>query len=257
MKSYTILSVTPANVADAGIYCIKDKKSDGAKAKAEWFGKQCNDGLRLKIIVDKNGKQAGFIEYVPSEDAWRPVAAENYFFIHCIALFVKEARHKALGTSLLQACEQDATMNKKSGVCALTSAGAWMASKTLFERNGYAQVDALDRFELMAKRFNDKSPTPRLVNWKKQQSKYKGWNLVYANQCPWHKKSVETLKQVAADYSVNLNVWELATPKEAQKAPSGFGVYSLIRDGRLLEDHYLSATRFESILKEELKDSIV
>jgi GNAT superfamily N-acetyltransferase len=255
MKSYTILSVTPDNIVDAGIYCIKDKKSDGAKAKADWFRKRCNDGLRLNIIVDKNGKQVGFIEYGPAENAWRPIAAENHFFIHCIALFVKEARHKALGTSLLQACEQDAKRNKRSGVCALTSAGPWMANRTLFERNGYAQVDELDRFELMAKKLNDKSPTPKLVNWKKQQLKYKGWNLVYASQCPWHQKSVEALKRVAARHNIDLNVWELTTPKEAQKAPSGFGVYSLIHDGRLLEDHYLSATRFESILKEELKDS--
>jgi len=256
MKPYTILSVTPDNVVDAGIYCIKDKKSDGAKAKAEWFRKQCKDGLRLKIIVDQDGKQVGFIEYAPSENAWRPISAENYFFIHCIALFVKEVRHKTLGTSLLQACEQDAKMNKRYGVCALTSAGAWMANKTLFERNGYAQVEELDRFKLMAKKFDYKSPSPRLVNWKKQQSKYKGWNLVYANQCPWHKKSVEAVKQVAEKYGVDLNVWVLAIPEEAQKAPSGFGVYSLIRDGRLLEDHYLSATRFESILKKELKDSV-
>ncbi|HTY63842.1 MAG TPA: hypothetical protein VMG30_16460, partial [Acidobacteriota bacterium] len=63
-------------------------------------------------------------------------------------------------------------------------------------------------------------------------------------------------KQVAGKYGVDLNVWVLAIPEEAQKAPSGFGVYSLIRDGRLLEDHYLSATRFESILKKELKDSV-
>jgi hypothetical protein len=254
VKSLTIISVTPDNVADAGIYCIKDKKADGAKAKVEWLKKTCNDGLRLKIAIDTNGKQVACIEYTPSEIAWRPIAAEKYFFIHCIVLFGKAARHKTVGTSLLQACEQDATKNRKSGVCVMTSDGAWMANKTLFERNGYIQVDKLGRFELMAKKFNDKSPTPKLVNWQQQQSKYKGWNLVYANQCPWHRKSVEALQQVATKCGVALNVQELATPNEAQQAPSGFGVFSLIRNGRLLEDHYLSATRFESIVREELTD---
>ena len=256
MKSYKIIAVASSNISEMGVFCVKDKKADGAIAKADFLIKPCNSDLRLQIAVDQSGKQLGFIEYTPSEKAWRPVAAENYLFIHCIALFVKEARHQGVGTALLHSCEQDARMNKKSGVCVMTSAGPWMADEALFERNGYTQVDALGRFQLMAKRFCDKGPIPKLVNWQKQLSKYKGWNLVYANQCPWHKKSIEALQRVAERHDVDLKVLELGTHKDAQKAPSGFGVYSLIRDGRLLEDHYLSATRFENILKKELQASL-
>jgi hypothetical protein len=35
--------------------------------------------------------------------------------------------------------------------------------------------------------------------------------------------------------------------------PSGFGVFALVKDGKLLEDHYLSKRRFETIIKKELK----
>jgi len=253
MNKSNIISVTPDNVAETGIYCIKNKNAPGYQAKVEWFKNKCNEGLQIKIASDSNNKQLGFIEYIPSEFAWRPVHAENYLFIHCIVLFVMEARNSSIGSSLLVVCEQDAKKDKKYGVCVITSKGPWIADKTLFEKNGYFKVDELDRFELMVKKFDYNNPTPKLIDWKKQQIKYKGWNLVYADQCPWHEKSVNDLKKAAKECGINLKVKKLNNPDEAKKAPSGFGVYSLIRDGRLIEDHYLSKTRFENILKKELK----
>ncbi len=257
MNRLDIVDINPENVFDYGIYCIKNKTSAGYQAKVNWCGLKCNDGLRIKIVVDSKQKQIGFIEYLPSEQAWRPVRAKNYFFIHCIAIFSKGARKKNVGSSLLQACENDAREHNKSGVCVMTSEGAWMANKSLFERNGYIKVDERGRFELLCKKFDEKNPTPVLINWETEQKKYKGWNLVYADQCPWHEKSVTDLKQKATELGIKLKVKKLLTPEEARKAPSGFGVFSLVRDGRLLEDHYLSKTRFGNIVREELENGAV
>ena len=55
------------------------------------------------------------------------------------------------------------------------------------------------------------------------------------------------------DYGMDLKVTKLETAQEAKNAPSGFGVFNLLHDGKLLEDHYLSATRFKNILKIKLK----
>jgi hypothetical protein len=249
-----IIDVTTDNVSEAGIYCIKDKKSPGFKKKVEWFKNELNRGLRIKIATNENGKQVGFLEYIPSELAWRPIKAENYFFIQCIALFVKEAKRKRIGTSLLQTCEEEAKQNNKSGVCVVCSDGAWMANRTIFEKNDYSMVDQLGRFELMYKKFSPASQNPKFNDWTTKQLKYEGWNLIYSDQCPWHEKSITDLKQSALDNGINLKVKKLITPKEAQNAPSGFGTFSLIKDGKLIEDHYLSKTRFENILKQELKN---
>lgn len=135
----------------------------------------------------------------------------------------------------------------------MTSDGPWIANKTLFEKNGFVIADQLGRFELMYKRLNDKSPIPLLNDWTKQQEKFKGWNLIYSDQCPWHEKSITDIKQSAIENGIKLNVTKLTTPKDAQKAPSGFGTYTLIKDGRLLADHCISRTRFENILKQETK----
>ena len=77
--------------------------------------------------------------------------------------------------------------------------------------------------------------------------------MVYADQCPWHEKSAFDLLNTAMGFGIDLNVTKIKMAEEAQQAPSGFGVFSLLYNGRLIEDHYLSATRFKNILKKELK----
>lgn len=245
-----IIDVTTENVSEVGIYCIKNKKAPGYQAKVEWFKSQINSGLIIKIVTDNQKKQLGFIEYISSELAWRPIKADNYLFIHCIALFVKEAKHKGIGATLINLCEEDAIRNNKDGICVMSSDGTWMADKSLFEKNGFSIGNRLDRFELMYKKINENGKIPQFYDWTKQLTQYKGWNLVYSDQCPWHDKSVRDLAQSAIDNGIKLNVKKLTIPKEAQNAPSGFGSYALIKDGRLLADHYTSRTRFENIIKE-------
>ncbi|MBM2816874.1 MAG: hypothetical protein HW421_3636 [Ignavibacteria bacterium] len=251
-ENINYVEVTPENISEYGCYCIKDKNAAGAKAKTEWFKSKFNNGIKIIIACDSDKRQLGFIEYIPSEQAWRPVSAENYLFIHCIAIFVKGAKRKELGSALLKLCEEDAKANTKSGICTIASSGAWMADKSLFEKNGYEQCDELDKFELMVKKFNSDSAHPKLINWKENQKQYQGWNLVYSDQCPWHTKSVNDLKAAALDFGIDLKITGFENPADAQNSPSGFGTYSLIRDGRLLEAHYISKTRFLNILKKEI-----
>ncbi len=245
-----LLDVTAVNVTQVGVYCIKDKKAPGYLDKVRWFQNRLNKGLKLKLAIDETGKQIGFIEYIPSELAWRPIKAKNYLFIQCIAIFGKETRDKGYASQLIKACEHDAIEQLKSGVCTMTSDGPWVATKSLFEKNNYAIVDRLDRFELLSKSFKESTVHPRLNDWTKQQPKYEGWHLIYADQCPWHAKAVAEIQHLALTKEIPLQVTKLSTPSQAQNAPSGFGTFSLIKDGTLLADHYISKTRFENILRQ-------
>lgn len=252
-EQITITTVTPENISETGIFCIKDKNSNGYKQKAEWFKLKINSGLQIKIATDEQKKQLGFIEFIPSELAWRPLKAKNYLFVQCIGLFAKDARNKNIGSALLQECEKEAIKNNYSGVCAITSDGPWMANKTLFEKNNYEIAGKLGRFELMFKAFNSRESKPALIDWTNKLKNYKGWHLIYSDQCPWHEKSVADLKASALKNGIDLKVKKLTCPEEAQNAPSGFGSFSLLKDGKLLGDHYLSKTRFENIVKQETK----
>ncbi|WP_298895587.1 GNAT family N-acetyltransferase [uncultured Psychroserpens sp.] len=247
-----LVEVTPENALKETFFCIKDTKRMGFKDKLKWFEKRYNEGLRIKILKNSEDKMIGFIEYVPAKYAWRPIDADNYMFIHCTYIYSKKERNKGYGSMLIEDAENEAKLKGFDGLCVMTSKGGWLANASLFENNGFKQIETKDRFELLSKSWNNHSKTPKFCDWTSQQKKYKGWHIVYADQCPWNEKSVAAILNVAMDYDIDIKVSKISTVKEAKRAPSGFGVFNLLRDGKLLEDHYISATRFRNILKKEL-----
>lgn len=247
-----IISVTADNVDEVGIFCIKNRKAQGYKEKLNWFTTELKNGLQIKIATDNDGKQLGFIEYIPAENAWRPVNADNYYFIQCIVVFAKDMRGKNIASELIQLCEEEAREENKRGVCVMSSKGPWIANRSVFEKNGFAEVDRKDRFELLAKKFDHNAPDPELMDWTSKQKEYQGWNLVYAHQCPWHDKSVTDLQGAANELGIDLKVSKFTRPWDAQNGPSGYGTFGLLKDGKLLEDHYLSKTRFKTIVRNQL-----
>ncbi|MDG1730364.1 MAG: GNAT family N-acetyltransferase [Algibacter sp.] len=253
MSATKIINVTPDNAEEETFFCIKDIKKPGFKSKQQWFEKRYKEGLKLKILKNESNKMIGFIEYIPACDAWRPVDANNFMFIHCMAVYSKKDRNKGYGKLLINEAEKDAKAKKMAGVCTMTSQGSWIADKRIFKQNGFNEIDKRGRFELFSKKWDAKAPNPKLFDWTAQQNKYQGWHIVYADQCPWHEKSVSNLLNVAMNFDIDLKITQINTAKEAKNAPSGFGVFSLLHDGKLLEDHYLSATRFKNILKKELE----
>jgi len=247
-----LVEITPKNAEKETFFCIKDTKRQGFKDKVKWFEKRQKEGLRIKILKSDEDRMIGFIEYVPAKYAWRPIDADNYMFIHCTYIYSKNDRNKGYGLMLIEDAEKAAKESGMDGVCVMTSKGGWLANKSIFEKNGYVQIEVKDRYELLSKTWNDQAVKPKFHDWTSQQKKYKGWHLIYADQCPWNESSVAALINVAMDYEIDLNVSKIDSVSKAKKAPSGFGVFNLLYDGKLLEDHYLSATRFRNILKNEL-----
>lgn len=252
MNDIRFVTVTPQNVDEKGLFCIKDKDSEGFRRKAAWFKSEFNKGIRIIIAEDSAGKQLGFIEYLPSEAAWRPVNAQNYLFIQCIMIYGKDVKNNSVGSQLIRKCEEDANACNKDGICAMSSKGTWIAGKSIFEKNGFELADKRDRFELMYKPFGGGAVRPHFIECPAAGDKYTGWHLLYTDQCPWHEKAVDAISQTAGEHGIELSVIELKTPEDARNTPSGYGTFALIKDGKLLEDHYISKTRFENIIKKHL-----
>jgi len=250
---YKLLEISADNIDEYGIYCLKNKKLPGYSKKIDWFKENINNGLKIIIAIDKEENQIGYIEYMPSEIAYRPLKAKNFYFIQCMVIFKKINTNQGLGSALIKACEEDAIRNNKYGVCTFSSDGSWMANKHIFIKNNYSIIDKKGRFELLGKYFNSNTTeVPTFIDWERNLTKYKGWNLVYSNQCPMHHKSVTDLELTAEKEGINLNIIILNSPNEVQNSPSGFGTFGLIKDGVLLADHYISKTRFENIIKKVL-----
>lgn len=245
-----IIEVTPKNINEFGIACVKNQKHVGFPIKHKWFIKRYKEGLRIQLL--HNGKAAcGMIEYIPAEYAWRPVEAPGCMFIHCIWVYPKKNQGQGNGSALVQACIKDAERAKMKGVVTVASDGSWLAEKRLFANNGFELIDSRERFDLMYYPIKGKAK-PKFLDWEPSQKKYKGLNLVYAAQCPYFSKVAEELAETAKAYGFELKLIELKSAKQAQSAPSGYGTFSLIYNGRLLEDHYISKSRFRNILTKEI-----
>ncbi|MBD3165136.1 GNAT family N-acetyltransferase [bacterium] len=247
-----IIDVTPDNVDEVGFYCVKSRKNKGWKAKRRWLDGEWEHGLSIKILQDDDGKQHGFIEYTTAEHAWRPVDAPGWMFIHCLLVIDKADTGKGYASKLMQACLEHARAKGADGMAVFTSDGAWLAGKEIFLKHGFEIVDTRERYELLIHRFRPDAVPPRFIPWEDRREGRNGWDMVYAHQCPLFWKSVEDLPAFAAEQGVEMTVTELANDEEARNiAPSGYGVYTLLHDGELVSDYYVSKGRFKNLVKKK------
>ena len=249
MREVYLEKVGPENLAECGIGCIANPKHAGHGPKVDWLQRRFEEGLRFFLFRDERGKPLAFLEYVPGEFAWRPVHADGWLFVHCLWVYSAGQKVGGLGGRLIRACLEEAEETGALGVAAMVSEGPWMAGRKVFLKQGFELVAAEDRFELVVRRLREGGEMPRFRNIEENRERYQGLHVVYAAQCPMLPKSVEDLREVASAEGLELNVTVMQGPEEAQDAPSYYGVFTLLWNGRLLSDHYVSKARFRNILK--------
>lgn len=249
-----IVNIDKNNITHYAPTCLMNPNNEGYQTKLRWIKKRFSEGMKINLLYSGKGSTwNGFIEYIPGEYAWRAIDAKGYLFIHCIWITPNKSKRKGYGSLLVKECIKDARKEGKYGVAVVTSEGPFMAGKGLFLKNGFKSVDqAKPSYELMIKTIR-KGPLPKFKDWERQVNKYKGLNIVYANQCPWVARSITGLSEIAKKKGLRLKIIELKNAKQAQNAPSPYAVFNLVYDGRLLVDHYVSARRFQNILDKEIK----
>ena len=257
-----IITINSENVSKYPPVCFLNPKNEGYIKKLEWIKKCFSEGLRIKLLYLKNEKKPiGLIEYIPGEFAWRAVDANGYMFIHCIWITPNKNKEKGYGSILIKECIEDAKTGGKQGVSVVTSEDSFMVGKALFLKNGFESVaSAKPSFELMVKTLKkgsfDKlrtSPLPKFRDWENQLKQYKGLNIIYANQCPWIARSIKELSETAKEKGFKVKITELKSAEEIQDAPSVYGTFNLVYNGKLLANHYISKRRFQNIIEKELK----
>ncbi|MBI5060237.1 GNAT family N-acetyltransferase [candidate division KSB1 bacterium] len=251
--SVSVVDLTLENIPELGLFCVTNPKHEGYQAKLKWLEQRFAEGLKLKLVVPAGGgKPLGFIEYVPGEFAWRAVAASDYLFIHCIWVYPRIHLGKGYGSLLVKTCIEDARARNRAGVAVIAGDTPWLPDRRLFQKNGFALVETSEHYELWALALKHAKP-PRILDWKSARDQTGALTLACANQCPYSAKAMLDLRATAESTGAALRVKELKSAAAAQAAPSGYGVFSLTCEGRLLADHYISGTRFRNILRQGLK----
>ena len=253
MTELKIIDINKTTIETNPPRCFLNQKHPGYITKRSWLEQRFSEGLTIKhLIIKENKKTIGFIEYIPGENAWRAVTANNYLFIHCLWISPNAYKNQGHGSLLINHVIHDAKKQNKNGVAVVTSEGPFMTGKAIFEKNGFTSIaSAKPSYELMINSLKN-GPVPTFNNWEQQLQKCQDLQIIYAPQCPWVVRSIQEISEYVKKHNIIINFTELKTANEAQNAPSPYSVFNLIYNGKLLVDHYISIRRFETVLKKEV-----
>jgi hypothetical protein len=252
-KKTDIVEINSKNISEhPEVICFINPSHPSYSLKLQWLKKRFREGLKIKLFYrEHDTKCIGFIEYTPGEFAWRAVDARGYFFIHCIWVYKNRYRNRGLGSILINECLNDAKTQDKNGIAVIASEGPFMASNNLFKKNRFRLTDTSGVYTLLVKQLK-KGPLPSFKNWQKELKKYRGLNIIYSHQCPWVARSIDELRKISIKNKLKIKLKQLKTARQAQNAPSIYGVFTLIHNGKILADHYISGRRFQNILQKEI-----
>ena len=258
MDEVEIIDLNKDNITSYSICGYKNPKQEGYIRKLDWLKQRFGEGLRIKTVyLPSEKEEIGSIEYIPGEYAWRAVEAPGYMVIHCIftGLWHREHKGKGYGSLLVKECLKDAEKENLYGVATVTTKRSLMAKKDLFIKNGFEMVaEAPPCFELMVKRLKD-APLPEFTQkWQERLDSYgEGLTIISSDQCAYIARPLKEITESCRKLGIKANTVRINNCREAQNAPTPYGTFGIIYNGKLVADHPVSNTRFLNIVTKELK----
>ncbi|NJD01181.1 MAG: GNAT family N-acetyltransferase [Ruminiclostridium sp.] len=249
MNNLKVIEITPDNILDIGMFCgSEDQYKYGINRKARWFEKRYKEGLRIKISVNEEGIKTGMIEYVPGEFTWRTIRAKGYTVIHCLYVLRRQTR-KGYGSYLLNECIKDS--EHTNGIAVVTSSKPWVNDKKYFLKNGFKKIEnAPPYFELFVKQFKE-APLPGFnKGWEERALIYgDGLTVIYSDQCPIIDYALNNIIEASKECNMDIKFHKIETHLEAQNAPSPYGVFNVIINGKFITHRIFNKQRYVEMLK--------
>ena len=162
-----------------------------------------------------------------------------------------------MASRLLDECIKEAQDKEMRGVAVVTRKGPFMVGNDIFLNKGFQIVDSVKPdFDLLVKKFDEKSPDPRFREDMGESLKEysNGLTILRSVQCPYTEKNVNAIIETAKNkFKLETNLVDLKDAPDVQNSPCAFGSFSLIYEGEILSYHPISKTRFENIMKKVLQ----
>lgn len=245
------IQVTKDNIENEHICCaISNNKDIQVSSKKNWLSTGFDDGL---VFLKSTQRGKCFIEYIPAENAWIPIVADNYMHINC--LWVSGSlKGNGYSTDLLNRCIEDSKAKGKSGLCILSSAKkkAFLADPKYLAYKGFSVCDEADNgiqlwylpFKNGEKpRFKDCAKHPKIDEM--------GYVVYYTNQCPFTAKYVPLIEDIAKAHNVKFSAIQIKDKKAAQNAPTPVTSYALFKDGEYISNEILSEKKFLKMIEDD------
>ncbi|WP_321478240.1 YoaP domain-containing protein [uncultured Paludibaculum sp.] len=251
-KPPTLVDLDAANLESLPCCGVKNPEHPGRCDKNRWLKTYLKKGLRAKVLLTADQRQVGYIEYLPGEYAWRGVDARGYLFIHCIWTHYTQNQHRGFGQQMIEACVADAEAAGMHGVAVVAREKPWLASSAVFLKNGFEVVDsAPPDYQLLVKKFQPSAANPAFkTGWDDRMKKYgTGLTIIRSNQCSHIAKFADEIAECAErEYGLKPRIVQIKSHRDAQNAPTPYGVFAVLQDGRILADHQISCTRFRNLM---------
>ena len=228
---------------------LRDRNGEGRiAAKRAWLENVFEDGLVLRK-GDVKGKV--FMEYIPAEDAWCPVDAPGYMFIHCYRVDPKY-QGQGFDTALWREVTAECRIKHKKGFCVLVGAAdmPYLNKKADFEGRGFRlAAKVAPYFELWYLPLGDDAGVPSfLAEMDEAEVGGDGFVLYYSHQCPHTAKAVPLLEAKGRELGAELKVIRLADQKEARAIPCPYTAFALFYDKKFVTHEILTPSQFQKIM---------
>jgi hypothetical protein len=131
-----------------------------------------------------------------------------------------------------------------------------MVHNAIFLKKGFQLIDnAVPDFSLLVLKFDKQSINPAFkLNKDEITNNYdKGLTILRSAQCPYTEKNVTAIIESAQKMKLKTNVVDLNDAEAVQNTPCAFGSFCMIYNGKIISHHPVSNTRFENIMKKEMK----
>jgi len=234
------------------ICCVlRDRKGEGRiEAKRNWLENVFEDGLVIRK-GDVNAKV--FMEYIPADDAWCPVDAPGYMFIHCYRIdekYKNDGYEKAIWREATAECR----IKHKKGFCVLVGSEdmPYLNKKSDFESRGFRFAAKADPyFELWYLPFEeDEEVVPKFLEEQAEMEvEDDGFVLYYSHQCPHTAKAIPLLQAKAQEIGVELKIIHLESQKVARYIPCVYTTFALFHNKEFVTHEILTPAKFEKLAK--------
>lgn len=248
-----LIRITHENLEKEHICCaIANNKDCQVLSKKAWLEGRLDEGL---VFLKGNVRGKCFIEYIPAEYAWAPVAADGYMYIDCLWVSGQFKGH-GYSTLLLDECIRDSKEKGKKGLVILSSKKkmGFLADYKFLNYKGFETADtASPYFELMYLPFDKEAEKPCFRSSVKdtvQQDMGSGFTLYYTSQCPFTAKYVPLLEDAAKKRNAPFQAVHITTREQAQNAPVPFTTFGLFYHDEFITHEIQSEKKFEKILTE-------
>ena len=237
------IHITKENIDKEHICCAMSGKQSLAKKK--WLMERFDEGL---VFYRSEERGKCFIEYIPAENAWVPIAADGWLYINCLWIAGSMKGH-GYANDLLSECVRDAVAQKKKGVCILCAEGRkreFLADPKFLAYKGFMTADISDcEINLMYLPLVPDAEVPKFKECAKHpRADEDGFVLYYTDQCPYTYYWVPRIQEAAKEYGIPLKVIYVADKETARNVPAPVTTYALFRDGKFLTQSIQSDKKF-------------